>query len=1295
MSRTARNLASRSHYARVSSSRAALAALTILALVSAFLIAAQPSRRAEAATPSSGTIGPPDGSTLTFTGTISGAVENAGGTQACAPPSPACDHYSLTVSVAPTYWDTHFGGVTVRITWPDGGDDVDLYVFDKDGAQAGSSTSGAGTSETVVVRGASSASSPYEVRVVPALVISGPSTPYSGTVTFNSIDGGAPPGPPRQTGGLAFGPATVVDAQRTEGEPLNFISPPTAAFPNGEYWESGPWGTHTQQSFIHRSVDGGDQFNIVSPIGIRPDSPPGGGDTDIVTDDQGNAYWVDLEGLTNFGCAVSNDHGNTWRKNTECVQNTAVDRQWLAIDNGSNTSVGAAGAADNTVFLSFHVTAVGIFIYSSPGATGPTDPTGGLLFTNAAGPNQNLGSDARCGQIRFDPLNRNLYYPCGSGDQVRITVGHVGVGQRTGISFTNVLTPHSPAGGSTSASLFPDVAVDAAGNVYAVWIDGSDNNVYYSYVPDPGTGTPAFSSTMATSKWSAPVRINGNDALTSVMPWVQGGVSGRIAVAWYGSTDPTPPDSMTSWFNNRAGATAYKWYGYASIIQDADTASPTIYQQRFTETPMNYGQVCTSGTTCIASGGDRTMADFFGFYADPLDGALRIVYNDTTSQHHGAHLFEQRQLAGPTLLGPTINKPAPPNPMTDPQGDAQVPHYGPTGAGASQDRFDFTNVKLSQTDKDTLRVEMTLKNLSSLAPPTGKTNAVWLTRFQALSVGDPPAEEEAYRIFYVGAESVNGAAPTFFAGSGNSNSGPMGSTPGNGCANTLPGAAAGCKLILYPAEVAADPTSNLTGNKITIDVKIQGGFGPDRPIKGDRLYNATAFTFGRNAAEDFYTDIDSTRSFDFPLLTSICDIIGTAGNDTLVGTSASEVICGLGGNDLLRGLGGNDILLGGDGKDTLFGGTGNDVFDGGTGVDTTSFADGPVASGVTANLATGTSTNAQLGNDTFVPVSPGGCSTVENLTGSGFDDSFTGDACNNTLYGANGGDTLTGGGGADLLQGVAGNDSLSGGDGNDLLEPGTGNDPSADGGNGFDTLAYVDITTGGVNINLVGGTATGTTTGGAGADHFTAASFEAYYGTNQADTLTGDTGSNLLYGLGGADAISGQGGNDTMGGGAGADSIDGGGGVDSSTYYTAPGGATVDLAAGTASADGTGSADSLVSVENALGSNAGGDNIAGSDGSNALYGFGGNDSLSGRAGNDYLDGGAGTDSLNGGNGTDRCLNGEGTLVDCESTSSPLRGSSVGTSITLVIKAEARMARLMGQAGSASGSSDTIRPAGKR
>jgi hypothetical protein len=159
---------------------------------------------------------------------------------------------------------------------------------------------------------------------------------------------------------------------------------------------------------------------------------------------------------------------------------------------------------------------------------------------------------------------------------------------------------------------------------------------------------------------------------------------------------------------------------------------------------------------------------------------------------------------------------------------------------------------------------MTLNNLSSFAPPTGKTNAFWMTRFQALSTGDPPANQETYRIFYVGAESVNGGTPTFFAGSGTAAAASAPFTPGNGCVTTTPQL---CKLIQYPAEVTL-ATGSINGNTICIDVPNfnTSGFGAGRPINGATLYNVTAFSGGRNdAMTDVYADVDATRSFDFPL----------------------------------------------------------------------------------------------------------------------------------------------------------------------------------------------------------------------------------------------------------------------------------------------------------------------------------------------------------------------------------------------------------------------------------------------
>ena len=303
--------------------------LVAVALILTVLPTAVP--RSQAATPATGAIGPLTPS-LTWQGMVY-AFQATPVPEACLPVDPAnatCDHFALTVNVPANYWDTNTGGADVSISWGSPDNDFDLFVYDNMGTLVGSSATGGSTSERVFIMNANSGQSPYEVRVVPFLVVA---SGYSGSAGFVSQPGGPAPNPVRSTGGLAFAPATtIVDPQRTEGEPLNHIDK------DGNYWESGPYGFSTGQSFIHRSTDGGDQFNVVSFLGLRPNpnAVVGGGDTDLITDDQGFAYFIDLEGLVNLGCAVSNDNGNNWKTNDACVVDTAVDRQWLAVDNGAD-----------------------------------------------------------------------------------------------------------------------------------------------------------------------------------------------------------------------------------------------------------------------------------------------------------------------------------------------------------------------------------------------------------------------------------------------------------------------------------------------------------------------------------------------------------------------------------------------------------------------------------------------------------------------------------------------------------------------------------------------------------------------------------------------------------------------------------------------------------------------------------------------------------------------------------------------------------------------------------------------
>ena len=109
------------------------------------------------------------------------------------------------------------------------------------------------------------------------------------------------------------------------------------------------------------------------------------------------------------------------------------------------------------------------------------------------------------------------------------------------------------------------------------------------------------------------MRVNTAPSNTNEFLWAQAGSPGTLALALVRApTRSGQPDSFPNWVDDPQGATTVKWCGYAAVITNAASLSPTIAQQRFTEKPMHYGQICNQGIGCTVSGGDRTMADYFG-----------------------------------------------------------------------------------------------------------------------------------------------------------------------------------------------------------------------------------------------------------------------------------------------------------------------------------------------------------------------------------------------------------------------------------------------------------------------------------------------------------------------------------------------------------------------------------------------------------------------------------------------------------------------------------------------------------
>ena len=351
-------------------------------------------------------------------------------------------------------------------------------------------------------------------------------------------------------------------------------------------------------------------------------------------------------------------------------------------------------------------------------------------------------------------------------------------------------------------------------------------------------------------------------------------------------------------------------------------------------------------------------------------------------------------------------------------------------------------------------------------------------------------------------------------------------------------------------------------------------------------------------------------------------INGGAGSDTLVfnhssgplivdlGNSGPQFIIGYGTdkllnlenidtsatstNNILTGNASNNTLIGGSGDDTFVASAGNDTYIGNAGSNTIDL--GNAAGGVTLSLTDPNPhdlTASGLGIITL--------SGIENINGSDFGDTLTGDANANIITGGAGNDTINGAGGNDLIIASGGNDTL-------------------DGGTGINTIDFRNATSG-VTVSLG---AAGAQTVGGGLGNDTLSNFQNLTGSSYNDVLTGDANNNTILGMDGDDTIFVTPGQDTLDGGTGNNT------ADFSNY-----GFGVNVTTGSAVAQALNGADSvqLLSIQNLTGT-AFDDTLTGGTGNNILLGGAGNDTLTGGGGAlDIYNGGIGNDTVNGANGT--------------------------------------------------------------
>ena len=228
-------------------------------------------------------------------------------------------------------------------------------------------------------------------------------------------------------------------------------------------------------------------------------------------------------------------------------------------------------------------------------------------------------------------------------------------------------------------------------------------------------------------------------------------------------------------------------------------------------------------------------------------------------------------------------------------------------------------------------------------------------------------------------------------------------------------------------------------------------------VGGTVTDNAGSVTFDNTSGNATPSSYEGSFNYTNSTTTDTAKVyVDVQSGSTLTGSYLDEILIGGSGNDRLNGNAGNDILLGGLGNDTLnggegndllIGGAGNDTLNGGNGNDTASYFDS--SAGVTVTVNGANQNTGGAGTDSL--------SNMENLVGSMFNDSLTGDGNANVLSGLAGNDILSGGGGDDLLIGGTGSDTLTGGAGKDTFKWMAGDAGGTDTIKDFTTGANGDV----------------------------------------------------------------------------------------------------------------------------------------------------------------------------------------------------------------------------------------------
>jgi hypothetical protein len=693
--------------------------------------------------------------------------------------------------------------------------------------------------------------------------------------------------PSTPTNAVGFSVPTVVDQYRPGFEPSNATVPLLTGDPfSGSTFVSMPNGFSTTMSYIWRSDDGRQTFHPVEGnLFGKPTTCYGGGDTELQVDPvNGDLYFADLQGLTNFSTSASSDAGHTW--NTTCfgVPGVGVDRQWEAIDDNGGKSAVGPGPNDGRIYLDYDN------VNQDPTGQGNqlvmNESLDGVHFGNTCqgtsapvstcalppaviSPDESIPGNVLVDNIPHSPYQHRIlaihtgdsgtsvivsWCSGAPGDSTAATVGQdctdptkftPGQNANDPLDRTNTLWHDSfvqKPGHYETGQLFPSLAIDTAGNLYAVWSQYPLNAG--GAVDGPGQILMSV-STDGAKTWTAPVVVSQPNINEAVMPWVTAGDPGRVGVAYY-AADDTRDGNVGPDASNGA-----VWNLFYSSSLNALSTAPSFTPNEVNEPghPIKFGDISTGG---LGGTEDRSLGDFFQVHVGPQGQAI-ISYVDDTSADRNADTCggcgeTPPEAAGPVMVatqnsGPDLfaNLHVPSIPTTD-KGtvtvgstqaakDAFLAAGGQDVPAAANQQLLGASVKQSGSNL-IITLNSADPNLGrdlSLNPALGGPVGEWMVRWAAPAYAAQPTGYQHCpedgsntcdgNIFYVGMESAGGGAPTFYTGT----------TQGIITTHT--------KYFVYPATTAV--AGSIKGGTITWTVPLKD---VGSPAGGQGLYSITGLT---------------------------------------------------------------------------------------------------------------------------------------------------------------------------------------------------------------------------------------------------------------------------------------------------------------------------------------------------------------------------------------------------------------------------------------------------------------------